>query len=180
MFAGKRRPSELRRASPRRSDCHCRHCQRDRLGHLADVLGGCCEVGSSRAPHRPRNRRRSSVRMRLRCAKSISTALRSRRETSQSFSLRSARVRSRAPSWMDRMTLRAGWPGQHCSFSESRCSRSCPHGSGCCHRPAPGRSDCRSGAGAVWSRLSAAPVLPEGHQPQRPLTGALGRGCSAA
>ena len=60
---------------------------------------------SSRAPVGPRSLSRSSLRMRLRCAKSISTFLRSRRDTwpSQDFAI--ARAMSRAPSWIDRGTL---------------------------------------------------------------------------
>lgn len=44
----------------------CGACHRDDLGHFPEVLVGCGEWNSSRAPLGPRRRRRSSLRMRLR------------------------------------------------------------------------------------------------------------------
>src|SRR5689334_544134 len=71
---------------------------------------------SSRAPVGPRSRSRSSLRMRLRWAKSISTFLRSRRDTRPSHDLAIARAISRAPSWIERGTLRVDVAGQHWLF----------------------------------------------------------------
>src|SRR6476659_4585830 len=68
---------------------------------------------SSCAPVGPRSRRRSSLRMRLRWANSISTFLRSRRDVFPSEDLAITRAMSRAPSWIERGTLRAGLFGQH-------------------------------------------------------------------
>ena len=72
---------------------------------------------SSRALHGPRNLRRSSFRMRLRCANSISTFLRSRLETSQASVFERSRARSRAPSWIERGTRRCGSLGQQRGFN---------------------------------------------------------------
>jgi hypothetical protein len=55
-------------------------------------------MNSSRAPVGPRKRRRSSLRMRLRCANSISIFLRSRRDTRPSQDRAISRAMSRAPS----------------------------------------------------------------------------------
>ena len=55
-------------------------------------------TNSSRAPFGPRKRKRSSLRMRLRCANSISIFLRSRREVRPSHDLAIWRAMSRAPS----------------------------------------------------------------------------------
>ena len=68
---------------------------------------------SSRAPFGPRSRNRSSLRIRLRWANNISTFLRSRREVRPSQDLAICRAISRAPSWMELGTLRAGVFGQH-------------------------------------------------------------------
>src|SRR5688572_21873033 len=61
---------------------------------------------SSLAPLGPRRRRRSSFRIRLRWAKSISTFFRWRRDTRYASVVAISRARSRAPSWIDRVTLR--------------------------------------------------------------------------
>ena len=74
-------------------------------------------VNSSCAPQGPRNRRRFSRRMRLRCANSISTRFRSWRDCSKASVLTSARATSRASSWMLRGILRSGAFGQHFDFS---------------------------------------------------------------
>ena len=71
---------------------------------------------SSRAPQGPRNRNRSSFRIRYRCANSISTFLRSRLEISHASVLERSRARSRAPSWIERVTLRCGSFGQQRGF----------------------------------------------------------------
>jgi len=55
-------------------------------------------VNSNWAPHGPRSRRRPSRKIRLRCANSISTRLRSRRDRSNASVLASARATSRASS----------------------------------------------------------------------------------
>lgn len=67
---------------------------------------------SSLAPLGPRRRRRSSFRMRFRWAKSISTFFRWRRDTRYASVVAISRARSRAPSWTDRVTLRAGHVGR--------------------------------------------------------------------
>ena len=54
-------------------------------------------VNSSCAPRGPRSRRRPSLRMRLRCANSISTRFRSRRDCLKASVSASARAASRAP-----------------------------------------------------------------------------------
>jgi hypothetical protein len=71
---------------------------------------------SSRAPFGPLSLSRSSLRMRLRWANSISTFLRSRRAVRPSYELAIWRAMSRAPSWIDRGTYRAGSFGQHRGF----------------------------------------------------------------
>src|SRR5881392_2470487 len=73
---------------------------------------------SSRAPFGPRNRSRSSFRMRLWWANSISTFLRWQREVLYASVLAISRAISRAPSWIERGIFRAGAFGQHCGFSE--------------------------------------------------------------
>src|SRR5215207_9028598 len=73
---------------------------------------------SSLAPFGPRSLRRSSFRMRLRCANSISTFFRCRREVTYSFVAAMSLAISRAPSWIERGILRAGVLGQHCGLSE--------------------------------------------------------------
>jgi hypothetical protein len=60
---------------------------------------------SLRTPFGPRSRSRSSLRMRLRWANSISTFLRSRRDIRPSSDLAICRAISRAPSWMERGTF---------------------------------------------------------------------------
>src|SRR6202166_3874824 len=79
---------------------------------------------SSRAPFGPRSRSRSSLRMRLRWANNISTFLRSRREVRPSQDLAICRAISRAPSWMEHGTLRAGAFGQHLSL-RAHAAQSC-------------------------------------------------------
>ena len=54
--------------------------------------------GTGAGPRGPRSRRRPSLRMRLRCANSISTRFRSRRDCSKASVSASARAASRAPS----------------------------------------------------------------------------------
>ena len=61
---------------------------------------------SSLTPLKPRNRSRSSLRMRFICANRISTFLRSRRDCSKACVLASARTRSRTSSSRSRVTLR--------------------------------------------------------------------------
>ena len=95
------------------------------LASLRRFWAAAARWNSSRAPFGPRNRSRSSRRMRLRCANSISTFLRSRREASHSSSSAMERARLRAPSCTDRVTLRASTPGQHRGFSVQACSRAC-------------------------------------------------------
>ena len=56
------------------------------------------------------------MRMRLRWANSISTFLRSRRDTRPSQDFAIAHAMSRAPSWIDRGTLRATSFGQQRGF----------------------------------------------------------------
>jgi hypothetical protein len=51
---------------------------RDQLGKLAEVLGGCGEVELVAGAERAAQPQRSTRRMRLRCANSISTFFRSR------------------------------------------------------------------------------------------------------
>ena len=55
--------------------------------------------------------------MRLRWAKSISTFFRRRRETTYSSVVAISRAMSRAPSWIERMIFRWGWPGQQRGLS---------------------------------------------------------------
>jgi hypothetical protein len=67
--------------------CRAQGGHRDQLGHLAKVWAVAARMNSSRAPFGPRRRRRSNLRMRLRCANSISIFLRSRREVRPSHDL---------------------------------------------------------------------------------------------
>jgi len=61
---------------------------------------------SSLTPLKPRNRNRSSLRMRFMCANRISTFLRSRRDCSKASVLAKARTRSRTSSLRSRVILR--------------------------------------------------------------------------
>ena len=85
---------------------------------------------SSFAPHGPRNRNRPSPRMRLRCAKSISTFFLSRIEIAYCLVFAISRATCRASSWSSRVILRASAFGQHFIFDGqawpdySRASRS--------------------------------------------------------
>src|SRR5258706_8333133 len=89
-----------------------------RTGSFADQAGAGLAIGiifaifrrfwaaaarwnSSLAPLGPRRRRRSSFRIRLRWAKSISTFLRWLRDTRYASVVAICRARSRAPSWID-------------------------------------------------------------------------------
>lgn len=83
---------------------------------LASFLRFCAvdaKRNSSRAPFGPLSRGRSSLRIRLRCANSISTFLRSLRDTRPSQDLAIWRAMSRAPSRIERGTFLAGVFGQH-------------------------------------------------------------------
>lgn len=71
---------------------------------------------SSCAPLSPRSRSRSSFMMRLRCANSISTFLRSLRDWLYCGDCAMDRAISRAPSWMLRAIFRNGVLGQQRSF----------------------------------------------------------------
>lgn len=71
---------------------------------------------SSCAPDGPRNLKRSNFRVRLRCANSTSTFLRSRRDCQYSVVFMMPRATSRASSWMLRAIFRYGVFGQHCAF----------------------------------------------------------------
>ena len=71
---------------------------RDELGELPEVLGGGSEVELITCSIRARSRSRSSFRMRLRCANSISTFLRSLRDARPSFEFAMSRAICRAPS----------------------------------------------------------------------------------
>jgi hypothetical protein len=72
----------------------------------------------------PCRRKRSSLRMRLRCANSISTFFRSRREVRSSVDLAISRAMSRAPSCMERGTLRTKSFGQQRAF-KAQLAQSC-------------------------------------------------------
>src|SRR6202040_3087197 len=100
--------------------------------HAADVIGGggatslasrlrfcaiAASVNSNCAPLGPRRRNRSSRRMRLRCANSISIFLRSRRDCANALVLARARATSRAASFTSRTIRRAGMFGQHFALS---------------------------------------------------------------
>src|ERR1700726_3871001 len=65
---------------------------------LRRVCGVAARRNSSRAPFGPRSRSRSSLRMRLRCANSISIFLRSRRDARPCQDFAISRAMSRAPS----------------------------------------------------------------------------------
>src|SRR5208283_844300 len=90
------------------------------LASLASFRRFCAmaaSVNSSLAPQGPRNRSLLSLRMRLRCANSISIFFRSRRDRKYSGVPARCRTTSRAASWMLLGILRWGWPGQHFSLS---------------------------------------------------------------
>ena len=70
-------------------------------------------VNSSCAPQGPRSLSRLSLKMRFKCANSISTRLRSRRDCSNALVPASARATSRASSLISRGIMRAGVFGQH-------------------------------------------------------------------
>src|SRR5437879_13649214 len=72
---------------------------------------------SSRAPFGPRNRSRSSFRIRLRWADNISTFFRLRLEVTEASVAALSRATSRAPSWTEPRTLWAGAFGQDRGFS---------------------------------------------------------------
>jgi hypothetical protein len=74
-------------------------------------------VNSNWAPLGPRRRNRLSRRMRFRCANSISTFLRSRRDCANASVLARARAMSRAASFTSRTIRRTGMFGQHFSLS---------------------------------------------------------------
>ena len=91
-----------------------------RATSLASRLRFCAiaaSVNSNCAPLGPRRRNRSSRRMRLRCANSISTFLRSQHECANTCVLASARATSRAASFTSRLIRRAGMFGQHFALS---------------------------------------------------------------
>ena len=99
---------------------------------------------SSLAPVGPRNLRRPSPRMRLRCAKSISTFFLSLEEISYSSVSAISRAMSLAPSWIDRRSYaRAGRGSTSVSARRFR-SRACSRGSASCHSHRPrGAALCR-------------------------------------
>ena len=71
---------------------------------------------SSCAPESPRSRKRSSFKIRFRCANSISTFFRSQRDCRYSGVVAMARATFRSASWMLRAILRVGVLGQHWRF----------------------------------------------------------------
>ena len=84
------------------------------------ILRRFCAVAARRnssfAPRGPRNRRRSSFKIRFRCANAISTFFRCRRDTTYSSVSEILRATSRASSCTLRKILRCGRFGQHCCF----------------------------------------------------------------
>ena len=90
------------------------------INHAA-ILRKFCAVAASKnsslAPFRPRRRNLSNRRMRLRCANSISTFFRCRRDWAYRFVVDSWRAPSRADSFTWRAILRCVVLGQHFDFS---------------------------------------------------------------
>src|SRR2546430_4169332 len=84
-----------------------------RLTSLQRFWAMAASVNSSCAPRGPRSLSRLSLKMRFKCAKNISTRLRSRRDCSKASVLESARAASRASSLTSRGIMRAGVFGQH-------------------------------------------------------------------
>ena len=83
------------------------------LASLRRFCATAASRNSSLAPNGPRNRRRLRRRIRLRCANSISTFFRSRRDWRYSGVPARSLTASRAASWTLLGTLRCGCPGQH-------------------------------------------------------------------